>query len=206
MRAGGAALTFPESHVPAWLPQGRRPRNLSRIFLAVEDGAVRGAYILKHQPFCVRGAAMRRWPNIGCRYPKGKVDKQFASVGVQLYLDALRKQTQLYTVGIGGYQEAAAQMLISAGWKTWTVPFYFRVFRARGRSCATSSICAPRLLRRLVLDAMAVSGLGGWPSTATRPARCAAGARPLPESNASEDKVLAPGPTRSGKPRNPTIR
>ncbi len=128
MRAGGAALTFPESHVPAWLPPVDGRPIYHEYFLAVEDGTVRGAYILKHQPFIVRGAAM---PLAEYRLPlsEGQVDKRFASVGVQLYLDAMRKQSQLYTVGIGGYGEAAAQMLISAGWNTWLVPFYFRVLR-----------------------------------------------------------------------------
>ncbi len=109
--------------------------------MAADNGTVRGAYILKHQPFYVAGQTLDvsqfRLP-----LSEGQIDKQFAAVGVQIYLDALRKQKYLYTVGIGGYQEAFAQMLISAGWKTWTVPFYFRVFRA-APFCATSSIYAP---------------------------------------------------------------
>ena len=73
---------------------------------------------------------------------EGQIDKRFAAVGVQLYLDAVRKQKLLYTVGIGGYQEAFAQLLLSAGWKTFVVPFYFRVFHPGG-FCGTSSTCAP---------------------------------------------------------------
>ncbi len=158
LRAGGMALTFPESHVPAWLPKVEGRGIYHEYYLAVEDGAVRGAYILKHQPFYINGTTMQL---AEYRLPlsEGQVDKQFASVAVQMYLDAMRKQPQLYTVGIGGYQEAAAQMLISAGWNTSLVPFYFRVLHP-ARFLRNIVYLRTTPWRRLVLDAMAASGVG----------------------------------------------
>ncbi|MBI3837579.1 MAG: hypothetical protein HY288_06565 [Planctomycetia bacterium] len=156
--AGGAALTFPESHIPAWLPKIDGRNIYHEYYLAVEDGAVRGAYILKHQPFYINGSTM---PLAEYRLPlsEGQVDKQFASVAVQMYLDAMRKQPQLYTVGIGGYQEAAAQMLISAGWNTSLVPFYFRVLHP-ARFLRNIVYLRTTPGRRLAMDALAMSGLG----------------------------------------------
>jgi hypothetical protein len=158
LRAAGAPLTFPESATPEWLPNVDGREIYHDYYLAADNGVVRGAYILKHQPFCVAGKTLQvsqfRLP-----LSEGQFDRQFAAVGVQLYLDAFRKQKMLYTVGIGGYQEAFAQMLVSAGWKTWTVPFYFRVFRA---APFLRNIVYLRTspLRRLALDTLALSGLG----------------------------------------------
>jgi hypothetical protein len=158
LRAGGAALSFPESHVPHWLPKVDGRSAYHEYFLAVDDDVVRGAYILKHQLFWL-GGALRQLAEYRLPFSEGQVDNQFASVGVQMYLDAMRKQPLLYTVGIGGYQEPAAQMLIKAGWSTWLVPFYFRVLRPAN---FLRNIVYLRTTpsRRLVLDAMAATGLG----------------------------------------------
>jgi hypothetical protein len=158
LRAAGAALAFPESHIPAWLPKIDGRSIYHEYYLAVEDGAVRGAYILKCQPFFLNGSTMQL---AEYRLPlsEGQIDKQYASVAVQMYLDAMRKQPQLYTVGIGGYQEAAAQMLISAGWNTWLVPFYFRVLHP-ARFLRNIVYLRTTPWRRLAMDALATSGLG----------------------------------------------
>jgi hypothetical protein len=158
LRAGGTALTFPECPIPAWLPKVDGRGIYHEYYLAVEGGAVRGAYILKHQPFYINGTTMQL---AEYRLPlsEGQVDKQFASVAVQMYLDAMRKQPQLYTVGIGGYREAAAQMLISAGWNTALVPFYFRVLHP-ARFLRNIVYLRTTSWRRLAMDALATSGLG----------------------------------------------
>ena len=101
LRSGGAELFFPESPVPAWLPKLDGREIYDEYYVAVDDGAVRGGYILKYQPFFVAGRLM---PLVQYRLPlsEGFVDKQFAPIGVQMYLDAMRKQPNLYTVGLGG--------------------------------------------------------------------------------------------------------
>jgi hypothetical protein len=158
LRSGGAALTFPECDVPAWLPRVDGREIYHEYYLAVDDDTVRGGYILKHQPFVAQGTPMRL---AEYRLPlsEGQVDKQFAPVGVQMYLDAMRKQSQLYTVGIGGYQEQAAQMLISAGWNTWLVPFYFRVLHP-ARFLRNIVYLRTTPLRRMVMNLAAASGCG----------------------------------------------
>ena len=156
---GGAALTFPESPVPQWLPPVDGREIFHEYFVAVDDDAVRGAYILKHQPFWIGGQRVRA-SQFRLPLSEGQIDKHFAAVGVQLYLDAVRKQKLLYTVGIGGYQEAFAHLLITAGWKTCAVPFFFRVFHPQ-RFLRNIVYLRITPLRRLVLDALAASGLGG---------------------------------------------
>lgn len=158
LRAGGASLVFPESHIPSWLPRLDGRTIYDEYYLALDDSVVRGAYILKYQPFFVGGELM---PLVQYRLPlsEGYIDKQFAPVGVQMYLDAVRKQPNLYTVGLGGYDEPVAQLLIKAGWQTSLVPFYFRVLNP---AAFLHNIVYLRSspLRRIALDAMAASGLG----------------------------------------------
>jgi hypothetical protein len=158
LRAGGVTMAFPESPVPQWLPPMDGREIFHEYYVAVDQDAVRGTYILKHQPFSVAGQPARL-SQFRLPLSEGQIDKQYAAVGVQIYLDAVRKQKLLYTVGIGGYQEAVAQMLLSAGWKTRPVSFYFRVFHPR-RFLQNIVYLRTTPLRRFVLDAMAVSGLG----------------------------------------------
>lgn len=158
LRDGGMDLQFPESHVPGWLPRVEGREIYHDYYLAVDDQAVRGGYIFKHQPFFVGDQML---PLCEYRLPlsEGQVDHQFASVGVQIYLDAMRKQSRLYTVGIGGMQEAAAQMLVRAGWNLWPVPFFFRVLHP-SRFLRQIVYLRSTPQRRLALDALAYSGLG----------------------------------------------
>ncbi|HTU24592.1 MAG TPA: hypothetical protein VMF30_04295 [Pirellulales bacterium] len=170
LRAGGVALTFPENPVPAWLPPAPGREIYHEHFVATAENSIRGAYMLKHQPFVVAG---QRVTMCQFRLPlsEGQVDKQFAAVGVQLYLDATRKQKLLYTVGIGGYQEAFAQLLLSAGWKTCEVPFFFRVFHPT-RFLRNIVYLRTTAARRRLLDAMAFSGLGSIAVRAYQTLKC----------------------------------
>lgn len=154
----GIVLQFPESNVPAWLPKVDGREIYHEYYLAVDDADVRGGYIFKYQPFYVNGQMLPL-----CEYrlqlSEGQIDNQFASVGVQIYLDAHRKQQRLYTVGIGGYEETAAKLLIRAGWSLWEVPFFFRVLHP-SKFLRNIVYLRRTPLRRLALDVLAYSGLG----------------------------------------------
>lgn len=158
LRSGGAELLFPESPVPAWLPKLDGREIYDEYYVAVENGAVHGGYILKYQPFYVGGRLM---PLVQYRLPlsEGFIDKQFAPVGVQMYLDAIRKAPNLYTVGLGGYDDPFAQLLMKAGWSTSSVPFYFRVLHP-ARFLRNIVYLRTSASRRFILNAMAASGLG----------------------------------------------
>jgi hypothetical protein len=157
LRAGGETNVFPEV-CPNGSPANDGPALRDEHFLAVDENEVRGAYILKRQPFYIAGGvtelAQFRLP-----LSEGRVDKRFAALGVQMYLDAMRKQPRLYTIGLGGYQETFTQLLIKAGWNTWPVPFYFRVLHP---ATFLRNIVYLRTTpaRRFALDALAASGLG----------------------------------------------
>ena len=204
LRRGGAELLFPESPVPAWLPKIDGREIYDEYYLAVDDGAVRGAYILKHQPFFVAGKLM---PLVQYRLPlsEGFIDKQFAPVGVQMYLDAIRKQPNLYTVGLGGYDEPVAQLLIKAGWSTWPVPFYFRVLHP-AQFLRNIVYLRTSASRRFVLDAMAASGLGALAIHAYQAIKTRKRPRERPAGEYSEEAPSAPGPMTYGARHMPTTR
>jgi hypothetical protein len=158
LRAGGAPLAFPETHVSPTLPRIDGREIYDEYFLAVEGDDVRGAYILKRQPFFIGGEvvslAQYRLP-----VSEGLIDKRYASVGVQMYLDAVRREPRMYTIGLGGYEEALSQLLVKAGWSTWTVPFYFRVLRA-GPFLRNIVYLRTSNTRRVAFDVLAATGLG----------------------------------------------
>lgn len=174
LRASGSDIFFPESHVSEELPRRDGLDIYDEYWLAADDGLVRGGYILKHQPFLIAGEVR---PAAHFRLPvsEGYYDKQFASLGIQMFLDAMRKQPLLFTVGLGGQDEAVTKMLVKAGWSLAEVPFYFRVIRP---AAFLRNIVYLRTspFRRAALNLLAASGLGtpaihGYQRFKTRAAR-----------------------------------
>jgi hypothetical protein len=158
LRQAGVALQFPESPHSSWLPKLDGRRLYEEYYLALEDEQVRGAYAYKQQDFMLQGQST----NVGYyRLPlsEGSTDKRFASVGVQLLLDALRKNPLLYSLGIGSSDDALTKMLSAAGWSTCKIPFYFRVHRP-ARFLRNIKYLRRSRLRRIVLDLLAWCGLG----------------------------------------------
>jgi hypothetical protein len=154
----GIAYRFPESEVPTWLPRSGSDRLYQELFLAADDDAVRGGYILKHQDFLVNGTVM----SLGAfQLPlsEGTFDRAAAGVGVQLLRHALRRQPLLYTLGIGSDEEAAARLLKAARFEIVPVPFLFRVMHAKRFLREIRPLRRTRL-RRLALDVAALSGAG----------------------------------------------
>lgn len=158
LRRSGVSFRFPESHIPHRLPKLEGRETYQEYFLAVEDGFVRGGYILKHQPFWVNDQ-VRSIGNLQLPLSEGIVNKAYCLVGMSLLTDAIRKQPFLYMLAIGSSDEPLAKMLQAIGWSARAVPFYFRVvhlvrFLRQINYLRTSS------LRKGVLDVLALSGIG----------------------------------------------
>ncbi len=117
---------FPENPVPDWLPRTAGSRLFQEYFLALEDSAVRGAYILKHQDFSFRGEIV---PLAHYRQPvsEGTWDRAYAGVAVQMLRAALATQPLLFALGMGGINHALPRMLAAMGWRLLPIPFYFKV-------------------------------------------------------------------------------
>src|SRR5258708_2745129 len=110
LRASGVAYQFPETPTPEWLPPATGAALFQEYFLASDGGAVRGGYVLKHQPFAL-GGALTPVGNYRLPLSEGLCDPTFAPLGARLLRHCLKRQPLLYAAGIGSRDEDIARML-----------------------------------------------------------------------------------------------
>jgi len=131
----------------------------SELFVAMEEGKVRGGYILRRQQVTAGGsdvtAAHYRLP-----LSEGIVDRAYAMLGLRLVRDALAREPRLYAMGMGGWDKPLPQMLKSLKWTMCAVPFHFLVVHP-GRFLKHIRPLRTSALRRLAMDVVAFSG-AGW--------------------------------------------
>src|SRR5258708_32543625 len=157
MRPAGIPFGVPETGVPEWLPKLDGRKIHQEIFLAVEDGCVRGAYTFKQQPFSFGGRIL----SVGaCQMPisEGIIDKRYSLVGPKIVNDALRRQPLSYGLGIGSRDAAVTRLLAAMGWRLKVIPFFFKV-RHGFRFLRNIRYLRTTRLRRWLFDLAACSGL-----------------------------------------------
>jgi hypothetical protein len=143
---------FPETPDPGWLPG-------LELFLAMDEGRVRGGYMLRRQKFRV-GGATREAAHYRLPLSEGFIDRRYATLGLRLVRDALMREPRLYAMGMAGREKALPQMLKRLGWTMDEVPFHFKVLHA-GRFLREIRALRTNRPRRAALDAAAFSG-AGW--------------------------------------------
>lgn len=158
LQAGGSDFHFRESSVPSWLPRLEGCSIYEEYFVAVDGGAVRGGYVLKHQPFAVAGTT-QTVTNVNLPLSEGSVNPRYNMLGVQILTDALKRRPLLYALGMGSYENAIARLLQAMGFSLCSLPFYFRVlhpahFLRQIRPLRRSPLLA------ILVDALAASGAG----------------------------------------------
>jgi hypothetical protein len=167
---------FPPSHVPTWLPYREGCDLYQEYFVAIdENSVVRGGYILKRQPFLVKG---KRLQLAAYRLPisEGIIDRRFVNVAMHLYSDALRREPYLFGVGGGSYGIPAMRFLLAAGWKTVLTPFWFRIVHPKA-FVHNITVLRTSALRRWALDVLGYSGVG-W--AGTKAMQCLQGRHRIP--------------------------
>ena len=149
---------FFEHHLSDLLPKIPGRSLYEEYFLAVEDGAVRGGFALKHQEFSLSGEIK---PVAFYHFPlsEGIVNKTYTNVGVHMLRKALRDYPLMFALGMGGFDQPLPRMLKALGWSMCLVPFYFKVARPfrflRGMTELRHST-----KKRLAADVAAFSGVG----------------------------------------------
>ena len=159
LRAASPPFQLPETPASEWLPKSAGEKLYQELFLAVEQDCVRGAYTFKHQEFRigeqVTGVGMCRMP-----ISEGIIDRRYAAVGALLVNDAVRRQPLLYALGIGSLNSVMTRLLLAMGWSlNQVVPFFFKVRNGFRFSTEIRYLRTTRA-RRLLLDAVALSGIG----------------------------------------------
>lgn len=159
LRAANVPFRFPERSTSRSLPPIAGREIYEKYFVALENKAnVRGAFILKSQPFWIQGE-IATIAHFDLPISEGFVDKAYSLVGVQLLMSALKRQPLLFSLGIGGFDEPLAQLLKGSGWTLWAIPFFFRVNHAAPFLRNISAIRSTPT-RRLAADLGASMGFG----------------------------------------------
>jgi hypothetical protein len=159
LRAADVLFHFPERSASRWLPPIAGREIYEEYFVALENKAdVRGAFVLKPQPFWIQGETVTV-AHFDSPISEGFVDKAYSMVGVQLLMSALKRQPFLFSLGMGGFDEPLAQLLKRSGWTLWAIPFFFRVNHATPFLRNISAVRSTPA-RRLAADLGASSGLG----------------------------------------------
>ena len=152
--AGGAPndQQFPELSDASLMPG-------SELFVAVEEGKVRGGYILRRQQFTAGGTEV---VTAHYRLPlsEGIVDRKYTMLGLRMVRDALAREPHLYAMGMGGWDKPLPKMLKSMKWQMCAVPFHFLVVHP-GRFLRNIRPLRTSAWRRMAMDAAAFTG-AGW--------------------------------------------
>lgn len=159
LAAGGAALSFPSRCSCTRFPGGRNQGLYQEMFVALDDGdTVRGGYFLKHQPFFLGG---RRRSVAEYTFPlsEGVIDRHYGLLGVSMVLDAQKRESLLYGLGMGGEGHPSVRVMKGLGWSAMSVPFYFRVLRPY-RFLRNIEHLRRKPFARHALDLAAFTGMG----------------------------------------------
>jgi hypothetical protein len=130
----------------------------SCMYIAEEDGVVRGGYILRPQQFFFQGEP-RQVAHYRLPISEGIVDKRYARVGAFLLRSALKAEPLLYALGMGGYDNPLPRMLQAMGWSLSPVPFYFHIVHP-GRFLTKIRAIRKTPWRAALMDWAAWTGVG----------------------------------------------
>ena len=158
LRAGGVFQSLPKEHISERLPRIDDRKIFQEYFLAVDGSSVAGGYTFMHQQFSFRGN-IKSMPCFGLPISEGIVNKTYVGVGPVVFRDALARQPLMFTVGIGSTDAVVTKMLIAMGWSIYVIPFYFKVNKPL-RFLRNITHLRKTKFRRLVLDILALTGLG----------------------------------------------
>lgn len=160
LAAGGIGKEFLLPEAPdAFDPEAARKLPLYRKhFVAADNGAVRGGYLIQWQDFWIDGEVRRLG---GYQFPlsEGIIDKKYTAVGMLILNHALRANPLLFTVGMGGLEQPLPRMLKAAGWRLGLVPFRFHANHA-SRFFRQINALRTTGTRRVLMDALAITGIG----------------------------------------------
>lgn len=160
LAAGGTApeFHFPESHIPHWLPPKDSRRIFQDYYVALDEGIVRGAFILKYQEF-ILGGTTRTLAYYHLPVSEGIVNRKFASIGAHMLRAAMRMEPAVYALGMGGFDRPLPTMLKAMRWQMAAVPFFFKVIHPR-RFLRQVAPLRTSFLRRAASQTAAVTGTG----------------------------------------------
>jgi hypothetical protein len=125
-------------------------------WLAVEEGIVRGGYLLGRQDFSF-GGDIRNVGFYKLSVSEGAIDPAYAKVGIRMVTNATSLAPLAFALGMGGVDKRLPRFLKAFGWKLHEIPFLFRVVHP-GNFVRNMAAIRRTRLRQVGLDLMAFSG------------------------------------------------
>ena len=166
LEAAGVApgLRLPEDAQAEMLPG-------SQLYVAVEEGVVRGGYVLRPQQFSFHGT-LRRVTHLRLPLSEAVIHRSYAHVGPLMLRRALKAEPVLYALGMGGDRQPLPRMLQAMGWSLSSIPFFFRVAHP-ARFLRQIRAARQSLWRAAIMDLAAWTGAGwlgihAWQRSRTR--------------------------------------
>ncbi len=159
MLEGQTGWGWYETSVDAWLPERGELRTWREHYLAVDDeGHVRGAYAHKPHEWRIRGrdVLVSDWQG---PVSEGLLDPKYATMGLRLLREMLKRYPVLYSWGHGGYETKLLQMVMSMRWLIHDTPFCLKVIHPF-RFLRRNTYLRDTPGRRLAQDLLAFTGLG----------------------------------------------
>jgi hypothetical protein len=154
LKAGGATdVVYPEG-----VEQKRHESVRERLFVAEDDGEIRGGVWLREQGFRVRGQDVSGgW----LKYPVAEslVNTKYSGIPASLIIQCLREQPRLLALGLGGHAPPLPRMLKALKWTGMTVPAFVKLVRP-ARVLRQVEILRRSRGRRAAAALLALSGLG----------------------------------------------
>lgn len=131
LRDGGGGFQLPDA--PELLSSAARgPAPVwQEFFVARDHDAVRGGYLLKREPLRIGSSAVEIY-NYQLPVSEGIVNRAYATLGIQLLQDAMKRSELLYCLGMGSLTRPLPRLLSRFRWSVESVPFFFRVIRSSG--------------------------------------------------------------------------
>ncbi len=157
LQSGGKRDKF-QTDVAYWLPKLPGRKIFQEFYLVVEDGFIRGGYILKHQRFYFKNR-MITIGNYQLPVSEGIVNRDYNLVALLILRDALKKQPYLFGLGMGSLDAPIAQIFKSMKWSFYVVPFYAKVLHPFNFFRHIAYLRKTRA-RRALLNMLAYTGIG----------------------------------------------
>lgn len=129
LRRSDVEFQLPESPDALLAPRARGAPVWHQMFVARDEAAVRGGYLLKRELLRARGTDIELG-NYQIPLSEGVIDKSHAMVGIRLFQHVMQQQSTLYCLGMGSMQRPLPRLLARFSWTVEPVPFLFRVIRA----------------------------------------------------------------------------
>lgn len=173
LRAAGIEFQSPSRLAELTTPVSPGPPLWAQVWVARDEETVRGGFILKHERLFLADSTVDVG-NFQLPLSEGIVDRRYATVAFDLVRTALRENSRLYSLGMGGTHRPLPRLLGRLGWTVESVPFFFRVIRG---GAFTRNIRALRTskLRQALFDAAALTGIAGAVTACWRVAARATG-------------------------------